>query len=287
MIKAYVITDDEELITSEIINSLINNHIKVLYSSHAQCKSQNLNIDEISSINECNIVMVFCNKFTNDMAIEIGFAIAFEKKIVVFSDFVTELPSLLNKYAIISSYKCLKSSPNNLFEILLDQPKFGKKILSNQLLKLYEKNKEIVNQIDGKDFEEMTYQLLIKFTRNVDREKINNEGYDMILKNDNSDIIIEAKKLNKNSKVTIDYIQQFLGVLNALNKDKGIFISNVEFTRSALEFGNMLDGKIMLYTFNQFYSALHNKSINLNFGNNNSSRFQNSLQKKFLQEYLK
>lgn len=253
MKTVYIIADNQESISPYIHNSLLRYNIEICANFFPKNEYYKNNDDVLNLIKRSSVVLVFSDRFTNNMAIEIGIAIALQKKIFIFADYINDIPYLLKDYAVFSSDKNYESYFNN---ILNELQKADKTVVENEhstLLKLYSENNDIIYQVDAKDFEEMVYQLLITKNKNVTRDIYSNHGYDMVLNDAGTEIIIEVKKLNKNSKVSINYIQQFFGILSAIKAEKGIFISNVEYTNSALEFTKMLDGKIELFTFADFY----------------------------------
>jgi Restriction endonuclease len=262
MKTAYFIADNEESISAYILNSLLNNNIGIcasLFQKHDHCKNDH-NDDVLTSIRRSKIVLVFCDRFTNNMAVEIGMAIALEKKIFIFSDFVNDIPYVLKDYAIFSSHNNYDSCLDKILHAVNDSGIEETENIPSTLLERYAANNDMIYQVDGKDFEEMVYQLLTANNKSVIRDIYSNDGYDMVVNDGNTEFIVEAKKFNKNAKVSLNYIQQFFGILSAIKAEKGLFISNVEYTNSALEFSKMLHGKIELFTFADLYKKFATKS---------------------------
>lgn len=70
------------------------------------------------------------------------------------------------------------------------------------------------------------------------------KGYDFYIPKLNC--VVDVKKYNRSSKVSLSVIRTFLGVMVENNVNKGIIISSTEFTRSALNFVENLEQQIVL-----------------------------------------
>ncbi len=211
MKTAYIIADNEESIPAFFRSSLLINCIDIyvnIFPKNEQYKS-NYNDDVLNIIKKSSVVLVFCDRFTNNMTIELGMAIALQKKIYIFSDYVNDIPYLLKDYAVLSSNNNYDTYLNNILNEFTKSDKMLVENTTTSLLQLYVDDNDIVYQVDSKGFEDMVYQLLLTKNKSVERDIYNNYGYDMVLNEGGSEIIIETKKLNKNSKVSINYIQQF------------------------------------------------------------------------------
>lgn len=260
----YMISDYENNYINRIYEYLSNYNIKVLGNSHSNniYYLENIQDNIVQSIDKSSVVIVVCEKITINIALEIGIAIGQGKKIFVFSDKVNDLPFFLKDMTI---YQIEDINENMIDKILTSIYENSQKIKlfnsKTDLINKYNDDKELIFKLNSKDFEDLVFQTFIKKNILVNKN-MNKFGYDFISKNkDKSGIIFEVKKLQKNSKVSINYIQQFFGIMNAIKADKGVFISNVEFTPTATDFAKMLEGKVLLITYDEIYNEFF-KNIN-------------------------
>lgn len=266
----YILAENENLINKEIYNILAINNIEVLINViYRNEKFSNIKNNTLSAIKQSSAVLVFCNNFTNNFVLELGIAIGLEKEIFIFSDYVNDIPYLLKDHSYINSEVNINNIVAKVLNTISNEKQFLIQNNKENILSVYEKNKNIISQIEGKQFEDLVYELLMKSHSDIRKEFYSNIGYDMLISYNKHDIIVEAKKLSKNSKVSINYIQQFFGILNAVKADYGLFVSNVEYTPSAFEFSNLLEGKIRIITFDELYNLLvkNKKGISELFNN--------------------
>lgn len=258
MKSIYFITDNEFNNTSKIQRYFFNNNIKIYGNSHSNNDFYLNNLQEnvIQSIKNSSVVIVACNYITNNIAIEIGIAIGLGKKINIFTDNVKEYPNLIREMMLIDS--------NNLTEEILEKilydihSNYDQKIVQDSCSSFdkYLNDSDYIYKINAKVFENFVMEL-VNYTSLKLEKNMNKFGYDFSCSYDNEKMIMEVKKLSKNSKVSINYIQQFFGIMNAMKIEKGIFISNVDFTPTALDFASMLNNRIKLIRFDELFNEIY------------------------------
>ncbi len=185
---------------------------------------------------------------------ELGYATALGKKVLIISESESDLPSSLKKYNVI---RFDLGTTNIIYNVInfLKKTNISKDInkdyFSNfkELITSVRGNSQIIDTISASELDEF----IIKYFKSkgiiVDKPGISEYGCDFILKDWKGfpKTIVEVKKYNRNSKVSVSSIQQVIGAMNIYDADHAIIITTSEFTASAKEFASSMQKKIELW----------------------------------------
>lgn len=235
-------------------------------------------------IHKCTIFIAILNKPEQNVYYEIGYAAALAKEIIIIAnseeilpysakkfpfiktDFLTpnyisnllsivnnssiDNQNLLTKYHNLISQLDTKELLYNYFDIGLN---FNKKKLFNlkDFLKVYKTFPQILESVSEKTFESMVFRYL-KINHSINSRIIaskKDSGYDLELEEykGHKKTIVEIKKLNSNSKVSINIILTLANAMELHNAECGILITTSTFTNSARDFAKSLHKKIELW----------------------------------------
>ncbi|MFZ1528253.1 MAG: restriction endonuclease [Ferruginibacter sp.] len=235
-------------------------------------------------IHKCTIFIAILNKPEQNVYFEIGYAAALAKEIIIISnneeslpysvkrfpfiktDFLTQnyIPSLisiiknssgdnqnlLTKYHNLISHSDTKELLHNYFDIEMN---YNKRMFFNlkDFLKVYKTFPQILESVSEKTFETMVFRFL-KIDHSINSKIIESKkdcGYDLELEEykGHKKTIVEIKKLNSNSKVSINIILTLANAMELHKAECGILITTSSFTMSARDFAKSLPHKIELW----------------------------------------
>lgn len=207
-------------------------------------------------INKCDVFIAILKYTEPEIFYEIGYASALSKKIIIISNLSEEIPRFLKNYPFINAESY---SLNIGFQLtqLLNTMKFDSNLsfkFPNDLRDFIEMNRsnpQIIEILTEKEFEQLVFNHF-KFNTDFNPEEFSGTqeyGYDIILTNYKgfSKTLVEIKKYNSNSKVSINVIQQLIGAMSLYNADHGILLTTSAFTLSAKDFVESLPYKIELW----------------------------------------
>ncbi len=189
---------------------------------------------------------------------ELGYATALGKKVLIISESEFDLPLSLRKYNYIRLDSGIHNSIYDVINFLQKikiEEKHERNNISNfkELIINFRQNSQIIDRISGSEFEEFIFNYFRSKGIDIDRPNTHTDyGYDFILRNWNGfeKTIVEVKKYNRNSKVSVNTIQQVVGAMNIYEADHGIIITTSDFTSSAKEFASSMTRKIELWDIN-------------------------------------
>lgn len=209
-------------------------------------------------ISQSNVFIAIIKEKSPFVFYELGYATALGKKVLIISESEFDLPSSLRKYNYIRFDSGISNSMYNVISFLQNTNIEEKQIrneISNfkDLITTFKENSQIIDRVSGPEFEDFIFNYFI--TNGVNVEKPNSStdyGFDFILRNWKgfSKTIVEVKKYNRNSKVSVNTIQQVVGAMNIYEANHAIIITTSEFTASAKEFANSMTKKIELWDIN-------------------------------------
>jgi|GEM_PF-3383250 len=242
---------------------IINQFPDFIYSNYEQENTiQN-------SINKCDLLIAIINEYNPNIFFEIGYAMGRGKQILIVGTKEIDLPKPLNNinYLVGNPYE-----KDIIFEIIyhIEKMKFNQtenqKKIDNfkDLINSYYSDQNYFDKIDSRQFEEVINDLFRRMHYVVDsnRDQIGS-GYDFVISNykDYQKTLVEVKNYNKNAKISIGQIQQFLGVVYFNKADSGIFISTSGFTSSAVDFAERATPTIELWDINDLINKI---KLNIN-----------------------
>lgn len=189
---------------------------------------------------------------------ELGYATALGKKVLIISESEFDLPTSLKKYNYVRFDSSMSNAIYNVINFLQKtniEEKLVKDNISNfkELIANFRKNSQIIDRVSGSEFEDFIFNYFRNSGVNVDRPYTSIDyGYDFILNNWKgfAKTIVEVKKYNRNSKVSVNTIQQVVGAMNIYEADHAVIITTSEFTASAKEFASSMTKKIELWDIN-------------------------------------
>lgn len=189
---------------------------------------------------------------------ELGYATALGKKILIISESDFDLPLSLKKYNYIRFDSGISNSIYDVINFLQKtniEEKSFKDNISNfkELISSFRENSQIIDRVSGPEFEDFIFNYFRSNGANVERPRSSTDyGYDFILRDWKGfeKTIVEVKKYNRNSKVSVNTIQQVVGAMNIYEADHAVIITTSEFTSSAKEFASSMTKKIELWDIN-------------------------------------
>lgn len=237
---------------------------KVFYYADLASSMQNL-------INNCDLLIAFLTEANNNIIFELGYALGKGKKVLIVSDETVTMPGALGNIRYIRSKyndKLVYDIINYISSIELVQQKDKIETYSDFkfLVKSDRYDPSSLDQIEPMKFEDFIYEWFdnqgVNIVRNENHEDI---GYDFLLTNYHNykKTLVEVKKYNSNSKVSVGIIQQFLGAIYSNEADSGIFISSSGYTKSAINFAenlnstNRCEPKIELWDMDKIIKNLY------------------------------
>jgi HJR/Mrr/RecB family endonuclease len=207
-------------------------------------------------INKCDVFIVILKYAEPKLFYEIGYASSLSKNIIIISNLSEEIPHFLKNYTFIN----VETYSTNIgFQLtqLLGTMKFDINTDLNypndlkDFIRTYRENPQILERLTEKEFEQIVFNHFKNNTGFNPEEPVNirDYGYDMIFSNylGFSKTLVEIKKYNSNSKVSINVIQQLVGAMLLYQADHGILITTSTFTLSAKDFVASLPYKIELW----------------------------------------
>lgn len=196
---------------------------------------------------------------------ELGYAAALGKKVLIICDSEFDLPESLRNY----NYARFDSTlSNTLYTVInfLQRTTIEENSLKENISTLKDfiqqtkLNPQIIDRVSGAELEELVYNYFVGIGANVERPKSTAEhyGFDLMLYQweGHKKTLIEVKKYNKNSKVSVNTIQQVVGAINIYNASHAVIITTSEFTASALEYAKIIDRRIELWDINTLSSKV-------------------------------
>lgn len=207
-------------------------------------------------INKCDVFIAIIKFAEPVLFFEIGYASALSKKIIIISNNEDEIPYFLKNYSFIKTDSYHTSIGHQLTQILsnlafelnhdLSYPNNLKEFIHS-----YRINPQIIERLTEREFEQIVFNHFQHSTDYLPEEPTSAKdyGYDMILNNykKHQRTLVEIKKYNPNSKVSINVVQQLIGAMSLYNADYGILLTTSTFTLSARDFAQSLPYKIELW----------------------------------------
>lgn len=216
---------------------------------------QNISRLSQSLISKCDVFICFLNIQSPTVYFELGVATALRKQILILGTDRTELPDELKSYRYVDI-----DSPNWILDVALQLRDIKPKIEEEEIIDVQTQSaQELINKlIDNKDLidklDVSKFELIIKswFQEQgfnvMDVEGLHSIGCDYLVRDPrgNNLIVVEIKKKNINSQVSVMDIQKVLGAIHYNKADKGLVISSSGYTSSAKHFSNTCEPKIEL-----------------------------------------
>ena len=188
---------------------------------------------------------------------ELGYATALGKKVLIISESEYDLPFSLKNYNYIRYDSGTSNSIYNVINFLQKTTVEDKSLPSNistfkDLILNIQQNPQVIDRVSGPEFEKFILNYFQQIGATIRPISAAEYGYDFMLYGwEGCDrTLIEVKKYNKNSKVSVNTIQQVVGAMNIGAADRAIIISTSEFTTSAIHFAASMKKPIELWDIN-------------------------------------
>lgn len=209
-------------------------------------------------ISKSDIVIAIINETRPNVFFELGYATALGKQVLILSTSDFELPYNLKNFSNIKYDLNYLHSRNTCYDFIKhskisEKRKVEKFTSLKELIKISKHDPQILHEISPFQFEKLVGDLFKKMGYDVSMtEQSKDSGIDLILTDRKNDSItlVECKKYNRNSKVSINTIREVLGTMSLHNIQKAIIITTSEFTSSAKELAKAMEKDIELWDYN-------------------------------------
>lgn len=228
------------------------------------CSDFELENTNQNSINKCDLLIAIISEYNPNVFFELGYAIGRGKQILIVGSIGIDLPRSLKNinYIVGDPYE-----KNIIFEIInqIEKMKFiqTKKVENINdlefLINSYDNDQDFFDKIEPIQFEEIIGQFFRRMNYEIyPNENPNEYGYDFLITNygNYGKTLVEIKKYNRNSKISVGQIQQFLGAIYFNKAECGIFITTSGFTRSAIDFAERATPKIELWDIDNLINRI-------------------------------
>lgn len=239
----------EELMFSgyEVINSSRN---ELAHSSEIKESVEFL-------INKCDLFISILKDNNPWQYFELGYAIASSKKVLIVADYDIEIPYSLKNYQFL---RTSLDSSNSVYDIIryLEKLRFEEYEESQpiknlgEFYSLLEIDRQAIDKISGPEFEHLIADFFRAEGYDVSTpESPSDYGFDLMLKDYQGfgKTIVEIKKYNRNSKVSVNTIHQVFGTMGICEANHAIIITTSDFTSSAKDFALSFEFKIELWNY--------------------------------------
>ena len=220
----------------------------------------NKEVDAFDPIKKCDFFICIFDRTNTNIMLELGYALGQNKDVILIGDF-GDIPYELRNYLFINKNEDINKVIMQIIEKTMKN-KSDKKLKENYCFEnkdelVVMKNTELINTMNYKEFEDVIFDYLIKKNPSINIIKSKKDTmFDFLIPSLNC--YIDIKKYNNNSKVSLSAIRSFLGLMIENNIKKGIVLSSVEFTLSALDFVKKVKGleyNIILLTLNNLLES--------------------------------
>ncbi len=200
---------------------------------------------------------------THNQFFELGYALGANKDVIIVAPPNLKLPYYLKNITYILheppfdniTYRVipfLESYSQNYKQT--DELDIDTKTREVTIQEQYNKNPHLFNDMAPQSFENTVRELLQEKGFEVEKPRGKTDyGYDLIINNfkGHKKVLVEIKKYQSTSKVSISPIQQLFGAMSAYNGDAGLIITTGRFTASAKNFAGKLHPSIYLMTIDE------------------------------------
>lgn len=217
-------------------------------------------------ISQCDIFIAVISDENPNVFYELGYASALGKLVLIVSDVDFELPEQIKQFSYLKFDNNLANSAFYNILNFLEKANISERQVADDiqnihsLLQIMRNDLQVIDRISGSEFEEMFYN----YFRNIEGigvekpRQTSDYGFDLMLFNWNgfSKSIVEIKKYNRNSKVSVSAIQQVVGAMNIYEAEHAIIITTSEFTSSAKGYASGIGKKIDLWDLEYLFTNL-------------------------------
>ncbi|MVP00721.1 restriction endonuclease [Paenibacillus lutrae] len=237
-----------------LYKQLENFKIEIVNNRYSYIGNEDITGELLSYIRKCDVFISIIDSSIPEVFLELGYAIGLGKPIILISYDEIEFPAHLKNYLYIRW-----DNDNIVVEIMRYMERLNKGTLTdkqgddflesdvNQVIdKLYWVPESLQN-IDGKQFEEVIFKWFIKKGFRVERIGSKDYGYDFIIQTPSrGEVLVDVKKFAPNNNITVMKVQQLLGAVHAYHADGGLIITSSGYTSSARDFAYKCSPRIEL-----------------------------------------
>jgi hypothetical protein len=229
--------------------------------SHGETEAGSLIGNEVSErLKRASLVVAILNEQSSNVLFEVGYSFALGKKLILVADLVGGLPFDLKSVPAID----YSFAPTEIaFEIMkrIDSLDGGAARSETnlptelgQILTASKQRPEVFEKISNESFENAVRNAFTErgfIVENANPEQ--DHGFDFRILNRARDksVLVEVKKHNSNSKISIAAVQQLLGAVHAYRDSAALLICTSDFTASARGFASSQQDDIRLWTITE------------------------------------
>lgn len=252
----------------EIGRQLTNAKITVL-SAYQMPASENLASQVFSRIQESDAAVVIFGKNRENVMLELGYAMGAGKNVLILAETQEALPVELSTVPFVrlcaDHGECIAEIIQRLayFQSSSRIPS-REYVFAASKLGTFSKDPRYFESIDESDFEQLLIDWFQQVGFAVEKPKDKCEsGYDFIVKSplDGRRLMVQAKKLIRQSRVSVGQVETLIGKLPSPGVDAAIIISPSGFTNSALSLADRYSSKILMMTMDDLLRVRSAKDL--------------------------
>lgn len=248
--------DVSSILSSEGIDVVINDQI------FAKNEMQSITL---SAIKRCDAFIAILDENHSNVIFELGCAIGSGKTVLLIVGPKADLPFSLETLPAIRVGNSYQRFIADIIEwarlvTVSDHANNLPQGDPHNILMQFANDPSLLDAADSNFFESCITNLFkdlgVRFTRNDSNQEL---GFDFFTRDlpGHSITILEIKKVNWNSRVSINEVQRILGVSVAINASNAIIINSGHFTSSARHFAEAAPVKIVLLTLPELLDLSH------------------------------
>ena len=236
-----------------LINELVKYNFNVF--TNEQYSGKISDMMAFDNIKKSSVIIAIINDLSPNVFLEVGYAIGQGKTVLLVCNPNIDLPANLGSFMYIRMDNNASITINEIVNQLINSNAFveaeQKKDNYKEILSIYKTNREKFEGIDYMSFERAMKEWFVSRGYLTEETYDNHDrGYDILLKNykNYTKTLVEIKKFNINSKVSISYIQKLIDLLYVYKADCGIIVTTSSYSQAAIQFAENSGCKIELWT---------------------------------------
>ena len=222
-------------------------------------------------LEKSSIFLFIMSDYNPTQFIELGYAMALSKKVLVIADYDIDIPDELRHINFLridlKSSESIYHILNNIKKLKVEERDELIEIATiNQLIQLSYDDTRFLDKISGLEFENLMFNYFQEIGMEPERPESNRDyGFDFVLRNykNYNKTIVEVKKYSQNSKVSVNTIHQVFGTLNIYEADHALIITTSDFTSSAKDFVSKMYEKVELWNIENLIEQIRTTHNNV------------------------
>jgi Restriction endonuclease/TIR domain len=252
---------DREL--REVLANTLHTQALEVWQPRDSTGNGDLQAELLTAIKRCDVLIAIIGKSSPNVMFELGCAMGSGKTVLLVRLRNSELPLDLTTLPTITvdpmdfrsiaeivdwvTRATIRSRPHDLMQG--DTREILRRLLSDPTL---------LDEMEQRQFEECVTNHLIRLGMPGTLFHLSQDGgFDVDVRDfaGHRKTIVEVKKLNQNSRISVDEVQRFLGIANVHGASCAIIVTSGQFTSSAYYFAGSLPVRIVLLTLNEIVDA--------------------------------